>query len=75
MQSYIFELVEIQKGLDHAVIHLREQQNLVADLDSAGHRPALLRLLSSGLRMYCLLEDRQRAIAEEIAGFRPIRQS
>ncbi|MDO9414387.1 MAG: hypothetical protein Q7T81_17590 [Pseudolabrys sp.] len=74
MQSYISELVEIEKGLDHAVVHLREQQSLVAGLDSPCSRPALLLLLSSGLRMYCWLEDRQRAIAEEIAGFRPVRQ-
>jgi hypothetical protein len=74
MQSYIDELVDIQHGLDDAVVHLREQQDLVAEFAGLQRRPALVSLLSNGLRMYCWLEDRQRALAEEIGQFLPLRR-
>jgi hypothetical protein len=65
MHADTAELTDVQKGLSEAVLNLREQQDLVAELDCPQYHQALLRLLSNGLRVYCWFEDLDRSRREE----------
>lgn len=65
MQTYIAQLVDINKRLDDAIDHLREQQSLVPDIDCPRSHAALLMLLSNGLRVFCWLEGQRNGLRKK----------
>jgi hypothetical protein len=74
MQEYQSELADVDTRLDDAVVHLREQQRLAPGIDCPQSRPALLMLLSNGLRVFCWLEDQRNGLLERIGEFLPLKR-
>jgi hypothetical protein len=66
MDAYVDQLTDVQKRLSEAVDNLREQQDLVEEVDCPQSHHALLMLLSNGLRLYYWLEDQDRRLREKI---------
>ena len=66
MEAYIDQLTDVEKRLSEAVADLREQQDLVEEVDCPQSHHALLMLLSNGLRLYYWLEDQARRLREKI---------
>jgi hypothetical protein len=65
MQTRMSQLADVQKRLDDAIDQLREQQNLVPDIDCPRSHAALLMLLSNGLRVFCWLENQRNRFRKE----------
>jgi hypothetical protein len=74
MRAYISQLNDIHKRLAEVVLHLREQQSLMADIDCPRSHQALLMLLSNGLRIYCRLKNQQQGLLEKVAEQLPLRR-
>lgn len=72
MQTYIVQLTDVQMRLEDAIHHLREQQNLVLDIDCQQNHAALVMLLSNGLRIFCWLEDQNNGLLERIGEYLPL---
>ena len=66
MTIYFSHLADINRRLQEANRLMREQYNLVRDVDCPRSHQARLRLLSIGLRVFCWLEDRRREQLEGI---------
>jgi hypothetical protein len=66
MQSDTNFLYEIEGRLNEAVVHLHEQQDIVATLDSTIAPNTLLRLHSIALRQFTLLEKERERLGELI---------
>ena len=72
MQALLSQLADVQKRLDDAVCHLREQRRLFTDIDCPQTRRALLMLLSNGLRIFCWLEDQRDGHLEQVGEYLPL---
>jgi hypothetical protein len=66
MQGDLKQLYEIEGRLNEALIHLREQQHIVAGLESTIAGTALISLLSTGLRHFCWLEAERENLGRKI---------
>jgi hypothetical protein len=74
MQDDLNQLYEIEGRLNEAVVHLREQQHIVAGLDSTIAGTALMSLLSSGLRHFYWLEKERECLGRKIRSLPPGRE-
>ena len=66
MHRHMAHLAEVRQRLSEVVLNLREQQNLVAELDCPQIHKALLKLLSNGLRVYYWLKAQDRRLRENL---------
>jgi hypothetical protein len=66
MQGDLNQLYEIEGRLNEALIHLREQQDILAGLDSTIAWTALISLLSTGLRHFSWLEAERENLGRKI---------
>jgi hypothetical protein len=74
MQTDMSQLADINKRLEDAIHHLREQQALMPDIDCPRRHQALLMLLSNGLRVYCWLKAQHRGLKERIGEYLPLQR-
>jgi len=74
MQTYVSRLADINKRIEDAIHHLREQQALMPYIDCPRCHQALLMLLSNGLRVYCWLETQHRGLKERIGEYLPLQR-
>jgi hypothetical protein len=72
MHTHLWQLADVETRLQDAVHQLRQQQNLVGELDCPLHRRSLALLLANGVRAYCWLEDQHNGLLERIGEDYPL---
>ena len=72
MHSHLSQLADIQERIEDARDQLREQQSLIAEIDSPQNHTTLIILLSNGLRIFCWLEDQKNALMKRVREYLPL---
>jgi len=62
MPEVASELADVDRRLDDAICHLREQQALMVNVDCPTVHGSFLMLLSNGLRLFRWLEDQRKSL-------------